>query len=375
MSEQTKDNNRSIADLSRMLRGIIERETAGKRFWVAGEIQRFHQSDLGHCYFNLDDGESQIRCMLHDKQRGDIPFDLENRLRVRVYGDIQFYDKKAEVQISIKKMRLAHAADYEAPAIDRLREAGLYPREKRQPPARIRRIGCVTGRSSRAIGDFENAYRDAGERGSLPPHEWRYVLLEGERAVQDIVDSIADFDANPDIDAIAIMRGGGRKGDFAAFDSFAVAEAICRCETFVVTGIGHHRDQTLADNVADQSAATPTAAANYLANRILDEAARASEPPMQPPEPLPPPIEYPEPQFEDYPPEYADAPPYEPPPQPYAPHRRRVNGQPRRRSRPAPRAQPQPRRQTSRLTIALLALVILLAVIVALLPILFQRGL
>ena len=195
--------------------------------------------------------------------------------------------------------------------------------------------------------------------------------------MQDIVDSIADLGANPDIDAIAIMRGGGRKGDFAAFDSFAVAEAICRCETFVVTGIGHHRDQTLADNVADHSAATPTAAANYLAKRILDAVPRASEPSMQPPEPAPPPpIEYPEPQFEDYPPEYADAPPYEPPPQPHAPHRRRANGQPRRARRPAPRVYtPQPLRKTSRLTIALLALVILLAVIVALLPILFQRGL
>ena len=115
MNEHTNSKERSIADLSRMLRGIIERETAGKHFWVEGEIQSFYQSDLGHCYFDLVDSESQIRCMLRDKQRGDIPFDLENRLQVRVYGDIQFYYKQTQVQISVKQIRLAHTAIKEAP--------------------------------------------------------------------------------------------------------------------------------------------------------------------------------------------------------------------------------------------------------------------
>ncbi|MCY4145210.1 MAG: hypothetical protein OXF90_01960, partial [Chloroflexi bacterium] len=42
-----------------------------------------------------------------------------------------------------------------------------------------------------------------------------------------------------------------------------------QCQTFVVTGIGHHRDQTLSDQVADHAAATPTAAAHFLASRCL----------------------------------------------------------------------------------------------------------
>lgn len=50
-----------------------------------------------------------------------------------------------------------------------------------------------------------------------------------------------------------------------------IAEAICRSEIAVVTGIGHQRDDTLADQVADMSQITPTAAALFLA--------RASQPP------------------------------------------------------------------------------------------------
>ena len=45
--------------------------------------------------------------------------------------------------------------------------------------------------------------------------------------------------------------------------------AIIGCRKYVVTGIGHHRDHVLADDVADYVAATPTAAAVYVAERAM----------------------------------------------------------------------------------------------------------
>ncbi len=218
--------------------------------------------------------------MLHEERRGNIQFELDNFLEVEVYGDVRFYAPSSIVQIAVQAMRLTTQANLVKPAIDRLRDAGLYPPQKRPPPKRIRRIGCITGRSSRAIGDFETAYQSAGERAVLAPLMWEYVLLNGERAPQLIVDAIHSLDASADIDAIAIIRGGGRIDDFAAFESFMVAQAISQCQTFVVTGIGHHRDLTLSDQVADHAAATPTAAAHLLARRCLSAASdfQAAEP-------------------------------------------------------------------------------------------------
>ncbi|MCY4464235.1 MAG: exodeoxyribonuclease VII large subunit [Chloroflexi bacterium] len=272
MAKQSAENQRSIAAVNRTLRSIIEAETLEHYFWVGGKIQRFYQSDLGHCYFDLVDGKTRIRCMLHDKVRGDIHFDLQNGLDVEVYGDVRFYEFRAETQIFVRDIRLGDVAFAERPAIDRLRDAGLYPPQKRLPPQRIRRIGCITGRSSRAIGDFETAYQSAGERAVLAPLSWTYVLLEGERAAQSIVDAIRTLDNTDSVDAIAIIRGGGRYDDFAAFESFEVAQAISQCQTFLVTGIGHHRDQTLSDQVADHAASTPTAAAHFLARHCLSAA-------------------------------------------------------------------------------------------------------
>ncbi len=280
MTKQPAENRRSIAQVNRSLRSIVEAETLEQFFWTGGVIQRFHQSDLGHCYFDLVDDKTRIRCMLHEERRGNIQFELENYLEVEVYGDVRFYAPSSIVQIAVQAMRLTTQADLVKPAIDRLREAGLYPPQKRPPPQRIRRIGCITGRSSRAIGDFETAYQNAGERGVLAPLKWEYVLLNGERAPQLITDAIHSLDATADIDAIAIIRGGGNHDDFAAFDSFEVAQAISQCQTFIVTGIGHHRDQTLSDQVADHAATTPTAAAHLLARHCLSAASdfQAAEP-------------------------------------------------------------------------------------------------
>ena len=51
-----------------MIRSILEAETLEHFFWVAGKIDRFYKSDLGHIYFDLVDGHSSIRCMLRNNK-------------------------------------------------------------------------------------------------------------------------------------------------------------------------------------------------------------------------------------------------------------------------------------------------------------------
>lgn len=272
MTTSASDSHRSIAQVNRMIRSIIEAETLEQFFWVGGRIDRYFRSDLGHVYFDLVDDRTRIRCMIREELVGSFPFELRNHLDVEVFGDVRFYEDRAEAQINVTDLHLSDDAVDTAPAVDRLRAQGLYPPEKRMPPAHIRRIGIITSRGSRAIGDFESAYQGSIDRSVLAPVEWKYVILEGERAIQSIVDAIRALDKNRDIDLIAIIRGGGRSENLAAFDGFEIAEAVIRSQTFVVTGIGHHRDSTLADDVADYAASTPTAVAHYLAKLCLREA-------------------------------------------------------------------------------------------------------
>lgn len=269
MTDFATENRRSIAQVNRMLRSIVEAETLEQFFWVGGKIDRFHKSERGHVYFDLVDDRTRIRCMMREERAGQISFDLRNHLDVEVFGDVRFYEERGEAQINIVDVRLAEPSSARAPAIERLRAEGRYPPAKRRPPADIRRIGIVTSQSSRAIGDFESAYQSAGERGVLAPIRWRYSLLEGDRALQSLVDAIQSLDEDADVDLIAIIRGGGRQESFAPLNSYEVARAVSLCETFIATGIGHHRDSTLADEMADHAASTPTAVAHYVADLCL----------------------------------------------------------------------------------------------------------
>lgn len=281
MSSHDSERRRSITQVNRMIRSIIEAETLEQFFWIGGRIDRFYRSDFGHIYFDLVDDKSRIRCMLREERAGRLPFELRNHLDIEVYGDVHFYEDRAAAQINVVDLRVADDAANTPRAEDQLRELGLYPPKRNAPPASIHRIGIVTSRSSRAVGDFENAYQSAGSRAVLAPVVWKYVTLEGDRAAQSIVDAITVLDEDPDIDVVAVIRGGGRSENLAVFDTFEIAEAVIRCDTYIVTGIGHHRDSTLADDAADYAASTPTAVAHYLADlclRSTDSAPEASEP-------------------------------------------------------------------------------------------------
>ena len=264
-----EDNRRSISQVSRMIRSLVEAETLEQFFWVGGKVERYYKSERGHTYFDLVDDRVRIRCMLREERVGNISFDLRNHLEVEVYGDVHFFEQRAAAEIKVLDMRAMDTATAGPPVVEQLRSEGLYPPTKKLAPASIERIGLVTSQRSRAVDDFQTAYQSAGERDVLAPLIWQYVILEGDRAARSIADGIVSLDSNPEIDVIAVVRGGGRYGNLAVFDDIEVARAIIECDTYVVTGIGHHRDHTLADDVADYVVSTPTAAATYLAGVCL----------------------------------------------------------------------------------------------------------
>lgn len=276
------DDQRSVNQINRMVRSIVEGETIGHKFWIAGIVKRYHKSDKGHIYFNLDDDNYSIRCMISENVSGRIGFPVQNELEIEVYGEIQVYEPHAEVQIMVENAKLIDSHNLPAQdVIEQLKAQGLYPPQKKDLPKQIRRVAIVTSESSRAKGDFENTYREENGLASLV---YAPILLEGERAVQSIIDTIQRMDNQADIDIIAIVRGGGRKQELATFDDVRIATTIIQAKTYIVTGIGHHSNQTIADIVANYSAITPTAAATYIAkatHKAQAEQAQNPQPALQ----------------------------------------------------------------------------------------------
>ena len=70
-------------------------------------------------------------------------------------------------------------------------------------------------------------------------------------------------------DAVILIRGGGAQTDLLCFDDYELAAAIGNFPLPVLTGIGHERDETVADMVAHTKLKTPTAVAAFLIDCCL----------------------------------------------------------------------------------------------------------
>ncbi|MEO6590579.1 MAG: exodeoxyribonuclease VII large subunit, partial [Pyrinomonadaceae bacterium] len=69
------------------------------------------------------------------------------------------------------------------------------------------------------------------------------------------------------IDVLIVGRGGGSTEDLWAFNEERLAREIRNSEIPVISAVGHEIDWTIADLVADVRAATPSAAAEIVAER------------------------------------------------------------------------------------------------------------
>ena len=88
-------------------------------------------------------------------------------------------------------------------------------------------------------------------------------LVQGPDAPVQIANAIRRLQRlAPDV--IVVVRGGGARGDLAAFDSQEVARAVATSRVQIWTGIGHTGDQSVADEVAARALITPTACGEAL---------------------------------------------------------------------------------------------------------------
>ena len=82
--------------------------------------------------------------------------------------------------------------------------------------------------------------------------------VQGEQCPAEVVQAIAQLDADPSVDVIIVARGGGSFEDLIGFSDERVVRAAYACTTPLISSIGHEDDWTLLDLVADLRASTPT---------------------------------------------------------------------------------------------------------------------
>ncbi|MEH3134028.1 MAG: exodeoxyribonuclease VII large subunit [Mycolicibacterium neoaurum] len=206
------------------------------------------------------------------------PVKLAEGVQVIVHGKPQFYTGRGTFSLRVTDIRAVGIGELLA-RIERLRRLldaeGLFdPRLKRPIPFLPNTIGLITGRASAAEHDVMAI---ASARWPAVRFEVRNTAVQGLNAVAQIVEALAELDADPHVDVIILARGGGSVEDLLPFSDETLCRAIAAATTPVISAVGHEPDNPVCDLVADLRAATPTDAAKRVVPDAAAEQAGVTE--------------------------------------------------------------------------------------------------
>jgi exodeoxyribonuclease VII large subunit len=185
--------------------------------------------------------------------------ELTPGLVVRVRGTVTVWEGGSKLRFSMTALDVEALIGGIAAArrrlLGELASEGLLEANRRLRLALVPlRIGLVTSPGSEAYRDFTGQLERSGYLFDV---RFEPSVVQGTEAPAQIVGALTRLCAF-DPQLVVLVRGGGARGDLAAFDSEPVARAIAEAPFPVWTGIGHTGDRSVADEVAHQALVTPT---------------------------------------------------------------------------------------------------------------------
>lgn len=262
----------SVAGVTEYIQLLLEGDENLRNIWVIGEVSSARQHGSG-CFFSLQeaDGSATLNAVVWRSQLPKLSVMPTLGEQVVVLGQLKVYPKRGSYQLTVWQV-LPAGAGLQALRYRQLRQRlaseGLFDQaQKRALPSLPTCVAVVTSPQAAAWGDIQRTLtqRHPGLHVLLSP-----AIVQGEQAPMSMVRAIERVGADSRADVLLLGRGGGAVEDLVCFDDERVVRAIATCPIPVITGIGHERDESLADLVADACAHTPTAAAEQIVPALSD---------------------------------------------------------------------------------------------------------
>lgn len=272
----------SLLELTRIVASLVQRPET-QNVWVTAEL-----SDVavrgGHCYMELL--QKDERGLQVAKARGVIwasnfpridaeffaatgqRFATGLKVMLRVSASMHsVYGFSLVVTAVNPEYTMGDLLRRRREILNRLQQEGILELNRQlQWPAVPQRIAVISAPGAAGYGDFINQlYHN--------PSRLRFVtrlypaVMQGTGAPQSIIAALERIAADTDAlmwDGVVIIRGGGATSDLQAFEDYELAANVAQFPLPVAIGIGHERDITVLDWVANKRLKTPTAVAEWL---------------------------------------------------------------------------------------------------------------
>jgi len=284
----TSGQNLTLLELNNNIKEEINNSFPVAR-WIIAEISEIHQNKSGHCYLELVEKDETQNYILA-KARGTIwnstyrlikayfetitGRELCSGIKILFSANIEFHELYG-FSLNIKDIDPAYTmGDLEQKRqeiINRLEKEGVIDMNKSiEIPIVPQRIAIISSDTAAGYGDFmdqlnNNIYNYKFHSRLFP------AIMQGKQAEESIISALENiYEKENEFDLVVIIRGGGSKADLNCFDSYSLALNIAQFPLAVITGIGHDRDESIADIVANTKTKTPTATAEFLISLLLN---------------------------------------------------------------------------------------------------------
>ena len=285
----------SLLELNGRVKSTIQFEMPDA-YWVQAEISSISPSGQGHCYLELVQKDATGRSFLakakaniwrgtwlklkpyFEAQTGET---LKVGMKVLLQVTVTFhevYGYSLVVQDIDPTYTMGDMARRRKEILEQLTKDGVIGLNKElEIPDLPNRIAVISSATAAGWGDFRNQL-DGNIYGFRFYVKLFPALMQGDDVERSVISALnAVADRRDDFDLVVIIRGGGAVSELSCFDSYNLAFNIANFPLPVITGIGHERDDTVADVVAHTKVKTPTAAAEFIINRVFDTATRLED--------------------------------------------------------------------------------------------------
>ena len=280
----------TLLELNGRVRSTLQFEMPDA-YWVQAEISSISPSGQGHCYLELVQKDATGRNFLakakaniwrgtwlklkpyFEAQTGET---LKVGMKVLLQVTVTFhevYGYSLVVQDIDPTYTMGDMARRRKEILEQLEKDGVIGLNRElEIPALPQRIAVISSATAAGWGDFRNQL-DGNIYGFRFYVKLFPAAMQGDDVERSVISALnAVAMRREDFDVVIIIRGGGAVSELSCFDSYNLAFNIANFPLPVITGIGHERDDTVADVVAHTKVKTPTAAAEVIINRVFDTA-------------------------------------------------------------------------------------------------------
>lgn len=291
-----------LSQLTGQIQEVLDNVFAKQTFWVIADVTNYtYKSQSNYHYFELvekDTASSKIIAKIAGRAWGNASLNIvnfENATGQKFKNDINVL-----IQVSVQYSS-SFGLQLNLLDIDTNYTLGLFEQQRKNTLERllkdnpdfiqkvgeeyvtrngslkfakvIQKIAVISSETSAGYHDFKHTLMTNPFGYHFVIHNY-FTLVQGEvNSAQVLAKMIEAYQSDSGYDALIIIRGGGAQMDFLIFDNYELSRAVAKFPIPIITGIGHQKNETIVDLMANTATKTPTKAAEFIIahNRSFEE--------------------------------------------------------------------------------------------------------